>query len=106
MSQRRQSRNPWVDQHLAGEMEYTGDGYTRRQAAALVRGEYAGHDPVPCGACDAQAHYRATIGAYQCSHCRAVRYSVWVHKETGAERRGSSIPGSIANQYRVEWRWD
>ena len=66
--------NPWMDQHMAGEMEYTGGEYTRRTAAALVRGEYAnGPAPEPCGRCGDLAYYRATVGAMQCPTCRALK---------------------------------
>ena len=100
-------RNPWIDQHMQAEMDFTGDGYTRRAAAALVRGEFAGHEEPEdnCGLCGAPSFYRPTVGAVQCPSCRAVRVPVWVHKVTGAVRRGSSIPGSIADQYRLDYEW-
>lgn len=67
--------NPWIAQHMQGEMDYTGNGYSRRTAAALVRSEYAGApDPVAC-ACGGKAHYRATVGAMQCPSCRKLYHS-------------------------------
>src|SRR5438270_5602616 len=86
------SRNPWIQGHMDGEMDFTGEGYTRRHARALVLGEYEGHeDPETCGNCGADAWYRATVGTYQCPNCRAIEYPVWVDRETGQERRGSSM---------------
>lgn len=64
--------NPWVEQHMQGEMDFTGDGYSRRMARRLVLSEYAGApEAVPCE-CGGQAHYRATVGAMMCPDCRAL----------------------------------
>jgi predicted RNA-binding Zn-ribbon protein involved in translation (DUF1610 family) len=100
--------NPWIDQHMAGEMEYTGGEYTRAKAAQLVRSEFAGAPaPEPCGSCGEPAHYRATVGAMQCPSCRAIRYGVWVHRETGEERRSmaASVEGYAEGMWRSEDRW-
>lgn len=66
------AENPWKAKHLAGEMDFTGDGYSRSMARRLVEHEFAGApDPIPCG-CGGQAHYRATVGAMQCPSCRSL----------------------------------
>jgi ribosomal protein L37AE/L43A len=65
-------RNPWIDQHLAGEMEHTGGEYTRAKARSVVMGEYAhGPKPMPCE-CGGTAHYRATVGVRKCPDCGAL----------------------------------
>lgn len=64
--------DPWFDLHLQAELDYTGGGYTRRQAAALVRQEFA-NGPAPCACdCGGKAWYRPTVGAMQCPDCRAL----------------------------------
>ncbi len=66
------TRNPWIEQPIHGELAYTGEGYTGRQAAEIVRGEFAdGPEPFLCD-CGSVAHYRATVGALQCPKCRAL----------------------------------
>jgi ribosomal protein L37AE/L43A len=61
--------NPWMQQHINGELEYTGGEYTSREAVRRVKFEFAGApDPIPCG-CGKKAFYRATVGAMQCPSC-------------------------------------
>lgn len=61
--------NPWAGIHAEREMAFTGDGYTRSVARAIVRGEY-GHGPMPepC-ACGGVFWYRATCGSMKCDRC-------------------------------------
>jgi hypothetical protein len=64
--------NPWIAQHLAGEMDFTGDGYTSDMAAKIVAHEFAGAPEAIDCTCGSKAHYRATVGAMQCPSCRAL----------------------------------
>jgi ribosomal protein L37AE/L43A len=96
--------NPWIDQHLAGELEFTGGEYTAVKAKAIVSSEYAdAPEPGTCGICGETAHYRATVGAVQCPSCGAIRYGVWVHRETGAVRR--TMNATDLPNYYAEDRW-
>lgn len=64
--------NPWIEGHIEGEMAFTGEGYTRRQARANVLSEYSDDiEPVPCD-CGKTAYYKATIGACKCPDCGAL----------------------------------
>jgi ribosomal protein L37AE/L43A len=78
--------NPWYLQHLEGEMNFLGEGYTRSIAKAVTRSEYQGHEqPIPCGAsdCNEQAFYRATVGAFICPCCDAMqmRDGTWSRRD-------------------------
>lgn len=89
------SVNPWQDVHLDDEIAFTGDGYTREQAARAVATEYDGMDEAyTCGHCGSdQAFYRATVGAVMCTACDAVRRvdladGVWNETWVGSNSSG------------------
>lgn len=68
--------NPLARDHLDVEVTaFTGDGYTRRVARELVRGEYA-HAPLPVKCenpeCTGVAWYKATFAAHRCISCRTL----------------------------------
>jgi hypothetical protein len=67
--------NPLAQDHRDMEMHFTGDGYTRRHASALVRGEYS-HAPLPVRCenpeCEGIAWYKSTFGAHKCLRCGAL----------------------------------
>lgn len=69
------STNPWMRSHLAAEAAHTGGEYTTRQARSRVMNEYAGReDAITCGSCgELTAWLRATVGAYICVNCDAMR---------------------------------
>lgn len=70
--------NPWRDQHMQAEMDYTGGEYTRSKARARVNGEYRNTDDMsePCE-CGGTCYYRATVGARQCPDCGAIIVYRW-----------------------------
>lgn len=88
--------NPWRDVHLDDEMAFTGDGYTREQAARAVAAEYDGMDEAyTCGNCSSdRAFYRATVGAVMCTARDAVRRvdigtdGTWNETWVGSTSRG------------------
>lgn len=62
-------RNPWMNLHMAAEMEHTGGEYTRAKARSAVQAEFdRGPAPMPCE-CGGTAHYRATVGVRKCPDC-------------------------------------
>lgn len=65
--------NPWKAQHMVAEMDYTGGEYTRRIAKSMVDREYANTDELAekCD-CGGTCHWRATVGARQCTSCCAI----------------------------------
>ena len=67
--------NPWVEMHIAAEVDYQshlGRRGARAMAEKLVGFEYAdAPDPIDCE-CGETAWYRATVGAMICPSCRAL----------------------------------
>lgn len=64
--------NPLAHDHLTGEMNFTGGGYTRSKARGAVRFEYD-HAPLPVACeepgCNGVAWYKGTFGAHKCTSC-------------------------------------
>lgn len=62
-------RNPWIRQHIESEVAFQDEN--RDLAAYLVLNEYRDcPEPIPCLCSpNAQAFYKATIGAMKCSDC-------------------------------------
>lgn len=70
--------NPWFQLHLDSERAYNSGTPFAVWSRFVVR-EFYGHEwekPRTCGICGKEAgYYRATIGAYQCTNCRALYIS-------------------------------
>lgn len=60
------AKNPWVERHVAGEMNFYEPGEVDPSTVRkMVESEYEGIEPVECD-CGRTAYYRATVGAIKC----------------------------------------
>lgn len=61
--------NPLMHEHIDAEMDFTGGGYTRAMAVAMVFMEYVdAPGPYPCH-CGGTAWYKGTFSACRCMDC-------------------------------------